>query len=117
MGKILWPILYYPDGTLTLCMAALLRIVDSVRRKELGRWTGRIPSPMEQTPPAEASTREEVGNKTNSHPDRGHRFDSRQMRKDGLLVADEGGDGSERNWFLVLISGHHQGSVLAADRA
>ena len=31
-------------------MAALLRKVDSVRCKELGRRTGRRSSPMEQTP-------------------------------------------------------------------
>ena len=32
------------------CMSALLRKVDSVWCKELGRWIGRRSSPMEQTP-------------------------------------------------------------------
>ena len=54
--------LYFrPSNTLTHCMVALLRKVDSVWCKELGRWTGRRSSPMEQTPPAQG-TREEVGN-------------------------------------------------------
>ena len=44
-------------------MVALLRKVDSVWCKELGRWTGRRSPPMEQTPPAQACTREEVGKK------------------------------------------------------
>ena len=43
-------------------MAALLRTVDSIRSKELGRQTGRRSSPMEYTP-AHAGTRDEVGKK------------------------------------------------------
>ena len=40
-----------PSNTLlTHCMAALLRKVDSILSKELGRQTGRSTSPMEQTP-------------------------------------------------------------------
>ena len=39
-----------------------MKIVDRVRRKELGRWTGRRSSSKEQTPD-HAGSREEVGNK------------------------------------------------------
>ena len=38
---------FLPSNTLTNCMAAMLRTVDSVRCKELGRRTGRRSSPME----------------------------------------------------------------------
>ena len=59
-----WNFLQFPSfNTLTHCMAALLRIVDSVRRKELGRQTGRRSSPMEQTPPAQLVPGKEVGAK------------------------------------------------------
>ena len=47
-----------PSNTLTHCMAALLRIVDSVWHKELGKHTERRPPQMEQTPPGPAGTRE-----------------------------------------------------------
>ena len=40
-------------------MAALLRVVNGIRCKQLGRQTGRMSSLMEQTP-AKAGTREEV---------------------------------------------------------
>ena len=36
--------------SLTQCMVALVRIVDSVRGKKLGRRTGRRSSLMKQTP-------------------------------------------------------------------
>ena len=44
-------------------MAVLVRIVDSIRHKELGRQTGRRSSPKEQTPTAQAGTGKEVGKK------------------------------------------------------
>ena len=44
-------------------MAALLRKVDGVRCKELGRRTGKEVFSDGIDPPAQAGTREEVGNK------------------------------------------------------
>ena len=57
------PSISFLQNTLTHCVAALLRIVDSVRRKELGRQSERRSSLMEQTPAGPAGTREEVGAK------------------------------------------------------
>ena len=45
----------------TLGWVALLRILISVWPMELGRRTDRRSSPIEQTPPAQAGSREEVG--------------------------------------------------------
>ena len=45
-----------------LCVAVLLRLVNSVRRKELGRWIGRRSSQMGPSP-GQAGTREEVRKK------------------------------------------------------
>ena len=42
------------------CEAALLRIVNSVRREDLGGQTSWRSPPMEQTPPAQAGIRQEV---------------------------------------------------------
>ena len=39
----------------------LLRIVNGMQHKELGRWTGKRFSPMELTPRAQAGTTEDVG--------------------------------------------------------
>ena len=47
---------FLPSNTLKNCMAALLGIVESVRRKEQGRQTGRRSSQLEQTPHAQHST-------------------------------------------------------------
>ena len=42
---------------------ALLRVVNGVWRKKLGRQSGKRASPMEQTPPARTGTSEKVGQK------------------------------------------------------
>ena len=41
---------FLPSNTLTHCMAGLLRKMDSVQHKVLGRQTGRRYSPKEQSP-------------------------------------------------------------------
>ena len=53
-------------NSLTHCVVALLSIESGVYCKALGRRTDRRPSPMEQTPPAQAGTRVEVGRIKNS---------------------------------------------------
>ena len=49
--KTIGSICFLPSNTLTHCVAALKRKVDSVLCKELVRGTGRRSSLMEQTPP------------------------------------------------------------------
>ena len=41
---------FFPSNTLTHYVVALLRIADNIWPEELGRWTGRRSSPMEQIP-------------------------------------------------------------------
>ena len=50
-------------NSLTHSVVALLSIENGVYCKALGRRTGRRPSPMEQTPPAQPGTRGRGGKK------------------------------------------------------
>jgi len=56
-----------PSNTFTDYVTALLRVVDSILHKELGKQTERSPSLMEQAPEGPAGTREEVGAKKVIH--------------------------------------------------
>ena len=50
------------SNILTRCIVVLLRVVNAFQRKELGRRTGRRPSLMKLIPPAQADTKEVMGN-------------------------------------------------------